>query len=197
RGRGSRGGGGGGGGAGPGGGGAGIGGGGAGGSGYPWWQHIKNDSSRAKALTVAEMSPQQREAHLADKAHQKHQQRLADPEPEKLEVPEHMLTKVYYAARDVVLNSAGKLRTDNEGPKPRRREVFGMPEPPGGSSPPQPPPKGPMYEEIQASRRRLPAYAKSEEIVRTINENQVVVISGETGCGKTTQVPQFVMDQAL
>eukprot|EP00959_Pyramimonas_sp_CCMP1952_P182850 3823620-Pyramimonas_sp.AAC.1 len=25
---------------------------------------------------------------------------------------------------------------------------------------------------------------------------QVVVISGETGCGKTTQVPQFVLDSA-
>ena len=25
---------------------------------------------------------------------------------------------------------------------------------------------------------------------------QVVVIAGETGCGKTTQVPQFIMDRA-
>ena len=32
--------------------------------------------------------------------------------------------------------------------------------------------------------------------VSMIRENQVVLISGETGCGKTTQVPQFIMDDA-
>jgi HrpA-like RNA helicase len=33
--------------------------------------------------------------------------------------------------------------------------------------------------------------------VRTVRASQVVVISGETGCGKTTQVPQFLIDDAL
>lgn len=48
--------------------------------------------------------------------------------------------------------------------------------------------KGPAYEEIQVSRRKLPAYARRDDILDAINNNQVVVISGETGCGKTTQV---------
>ena len=33
--------------------------------------------------------------------------------------------------------------------------------------------------------------------MRTVSQNQVVVISGETGCGKTTQVPQFILDAAI
>ncbi|KAA0194673.1 hypothetical protein HAZT_HAZT001111 [Hyalella azteca] len=36
-----------------------------------------------------------------------------------------------------------------------------------------------------------------EEILQLVKNNQVVVLSGETGCGKTTQVPQFVMEQEV
>jgi HrpA-like RNA helicase len=35
------------------------------------------------------------------------------------------------------------------------------------------------------------------EIVKTIGENQITVISGDTGCGKTTQVPQLVLDDMI
>ncbi|CAM9970617.1 unnamed protein product, partial [Ectocarpus fasciculatus] len=45
--------------------------------------------------------------------------------------------------------------------------------------------------------RNLPAYLQREDIVKTIRDNQVVVLSGETGCGKTTQVPQFVLDDLI
>lgn len=58
----------------------------------------------------------------------------------------------------------------------------------GVTSPPPPSHKGAAYEDIQTSRRKLPAYARQEDILEAINNNQVVVISGETGCGKTTQV---------
>lgn len=58
----------------------------------------------------------------------------------------------------------------------------------GNSSPTPACHKGPAYEEIQVSRRKLPAYARRDDILDAINNNQVVVISGETGCGKTTQV---------
>ena len=30
--------------------------------------------------------------------------------------------------------------------------------------------------------------------METISNNRVTVIEGETGCGKTTQVPQFILD---
>lgn len=67
------------------------------------------------------------------------------------------------------------------------REVWGG-NSSGVSSPPPPSHKGAAYDDIQTSRRKLPAYARQEEILEAINNNQVVVISGETGCGKTTQV---------
>ena len=33
--------------------------------------------------------------------------------------------------------------------------------------------------------------------MRKINAFQVVVIEGETGCGKSTQVPQYILDEAV
>ncbi|XP_034664605.1 probable ATP-dependent RNA helicase spindle-E [Drosophila subobscura] len=43
----------------------------------------------------------------------------------------------------------------------------------------------------------LPIYAKREEIINAINENPVVILKGETGCGKTTQVPQYILDEGF
>ena len=46
-------------------------------------------------------------------------------------------------------------------------------------------------------RKKLPAYKQRRELIELVNSNQVVVVSGETGCGKTTQVPQFILEDAL
>ena len=35
-----------------------------------------------------------------------------------------------------------------------------------------------------------------QQILEAVNSNQVVLISGETGCGKTTQVPQYILDES-
>lgn len=43
------------------------------------------------------------------------------------------------------------------------------------------------YQEMLAKRSKLPAYEMRDYIVRTVKDAQVVVVSGETGCGKTTQ----------
>lgn len=37
----------------------------------------------------------------------------------------------------------------------------------------------------------------TQELVELINSNRVLVVSGETGCGKTTQVPQFILDDYI
>lgn len=36
-----------------------------------------------------------------------------------------------------------------------------------------------------------------QELVQLINSNRVLVVSGETGCGKTTQVTQFILDDYI
>ncbi|KAJ7032499.1 P-loop containing nucleoside triphosphate hydrolase protein [Mycena alexandri] len=40
----------------------------------------------------------------------------------------------------------------------------------------------------------LPAFASREELMKVIRENQVVVVVGETGSGKTTQLAQFLYE---
>ncbi len=41
---------------------------------------------------------------------------------------------------------------------------------------------------LQQQRQFLPVYDCREELLQVIRENQVVVVVGETGSGKTTQV---------
>ncbi|GBN09805.1 putative ATP-dependent RNA helicase YTHDC2 [Araneus ventricosus] len=48
--------------------------------------------------------------------------------------------------------------------------------------------------EFTAFRQTLPIWNCQEEIIQVISCHQVVMISGETGSGKTTQVPQFILD---
>lgn len=44
------------------------------------------------------------------------------------------------------------------------------------------------YKEMLKFRAKLPAYDKANELLEVINKSSVVVVSGETGCGKSTQV---------
>lgn len=50
--------------------------------------------------------------------------------------------------------------------------------------------------EIDENRSKLPIAAFKDVITSTVDSNQVVLICGETGCGKTTQVPQYLLDHA-
>uniref|UniRef100_A0A6T6CK03 RNA helicase n=1 Tax=Compsopogon caeruleus TaxID=31354 RepID=A0A6T6CK03_9RHOD len=71
-------------------------------------------------------------------------------------------------------------------PPGRRRELVGT-APEATAQPPRSRP-------FQDQRMRLPAWSHQKEVLEAVRGSQVVVISGETGCGKTTQVPQFILD---
>jgi len=47
-------------------------------------------------------------------------------------------------------------------------------------------------EDLQRVRDSLPIFAYREELLRAVSEHQVMVVVGETGSGKTTQIPQYL-----
>ena len=47
------------------------------------------------------------------------------------------------------------------------------------------------YFKILKTRQGLPVYAQRQEFIDTLHNHQVMVLVGETGSGKTTQIPQW------
>lgn len=46
-------------------------------------------------------------------------------------------------------------------------------------------------------RKKLPAHDSKEKLLTLLQQHQIVVLVGETGSGKTTQVPQFLIEAGL
>ncbi|OAX41209.1 P-loop containing nucleoside triphosphate hydrolase protein [Rhizopogon vinicolor AM-OR11-026] len=53
-------------------------------------------------------------------------------------------------------------------------------------------PHTPQYKKILEARKKLPVFAQMDEFYKIFNKHQIIVMVGETGSGKTTQIPQFV-----
>jgi len=45
-----------------------------------------------------------------------------------------------------------------------------------------------------ASKNSLAIDSKKEEILNLLEDRDAIIVRGFTGCGKTTQVPQFILD---
>ncbi|KAH0802055.1 P-loop containing nucleoside triphosphate hydrolase protein [Histomonas meleagridis] len=53
------------------------------------------------------------------------------------------------------------------------------------------------YKTILKQRRKLPVYEFKEEVISTVQNNKVTIIEGSTGSGKTTQIPQFLLESNI
>ena len=48
------------------------------------------------------------------------------------------------------------------------------------------------HEKIIEGRKKLPVFAYREEFLEAVRDNKVLIVVGETGSGKTTQLPQYL-----
>lgn len=55
----------------------------------------------------------------------------------------------------------------------------------------------PPYQKMRRDRDTLPIAPFRDEIIKVLDENQVLVFSGETGCGKSTQLPSYILEDQL
>ncbi|KAI0631615.1 pre-mRNA-splicing factor ATP-dependent RNA helicase PRP43 [Trametes polyzona] len=53
-------------------------------------------------------------------------------------------------------------------------------------------PHSAQYKKILEDRKKLPVFSQMDEFLKMFSNNQIIVMVGETGSGKTTQIPQFV-----
>ena len=47
---------------------------------------------------------------------------------------------------------------------------------------------------LAEERRQLPIFTYREELLKAIADHQVLIVEGETGSGKTTQIPQYLFE---
>ena len=52
-------------------------------------------------------------------------------------------------------------------------------------------------EQFLSYRKKLPIWSQKKDIIQKVLQNQVTIVTGETGSGKTTQVPQFILDNSF
>ena len=53
------------------------------------------------------------------------------------------------------------------------------------------------YKKMLTCRMALPIWKFKDELLGAIEQNKVVIVCGETGCGKSTQVPAFILEYEL
>ncbi|PFH62978.1 hypothetical protein XA68_10729 [Ophiocordyceps unilateralis] len=55
----------------------------------------------------------------------------------------------------------------------------------------------PKFQAMLESRKQLPMWQFRPRVLQAVDKSQVVIICGETGCGKSTQVPSFLLEHEL
>lgn len=55
----------------------------------------------------------------------------------------------------------------------------------------------PVARRLLAEREQLPVFQHREQVLEALRRHRVLVIAGETGSGKSTQIPQFILEELL
>lgn len=55
----------------------------------------------------------------------------------------------------------------------------------------------PKFRAMLESRKQLPMWQFRPRVLEAVEKSQVVIVCGETGCGKSTQVPSFLLEHEL
>ena len=55
----------------------------------------------------------------------------------------------------------------------------------------------PTYQQMLTFRMTLPIWKFKDQLLNAISDHQIVIVCGETGCGKSTQVPAFILEHEL
>ncbi|XP_057674377.1 ATP-dependent RNA helicase DHX29 isoform X2 [Corythoichthys intestinalis] len=55
----------------------------------------------------------------------------------------------------------------------------------------------PLAQRLLAEREQLPVFQHRQRVLEALRRHRVVVVAGETGSGKSTQIPQFLLDELL
>ncbi|XP_074611136.1 ATP-dependent RNA helicase A-like [Acropora palmata] len=53
------------------------------------------------------------------------------------------------------------------------------------------------FQQMLQQRSQLPVFQYKSALIEAAKRNRVIVVKGATGCGKTTQVPQYILDDYL
>ncbi|XP_069026019.1 ATP-dependent RNA helicase DHX29 [Embiotoca jacksoni] len=55
----------------------------------------------------------------------------------------------------------------------------------------------PLAHKLKAEREQLPVFQHRHRVLEALQRHPVVVVAGETGSGKSTQIPQFILEELL
>ena len=103
----------------------------------------------------------------------------------------HGVAKRYCKLQRPAHQAAGKTGSHSNFSSRRASSSFRLT---GDKSAPSPPPQ-PSPSSSTSTSDALPVASSKDQILGTISSSQITLISGETGSGKSTQIPQYIMDK--